>query len=146
VRHFFPRAKLLMIGVAASEIALDIGRRTGELARDAGRNAVFVGSTDLTHYGPNYDFAPAGSGRDAVAWTRDTNDAGFIDAVLADDPARALEHARTHQSACCPGAAIAAIEALRAYQGRVSPALVEHYLSYDIQPSASFVGYAGIAI
>jgi MEMO1 family protein len=144
VAHFFARAELLVLGVPAAEVALAIGQRAGELVRD--RNAVFIGSTDLTHYGPNYAFSPHGSGAAAVGWVRDVNDRGFLDAVLADDPRAALGHARAHHSACCPGAAIAAMEAARAYTGALHPTLVDHYLSSDVRPSSSFVGYAGIVM
>ncbi len=145
-RYFFPKASLVMLGVAASEIAIEIGATVGALARDLDRDAVFVGSTDLTHYGPSYEFAPAGAGPDAVAWVREQNDAGFLDAVLATDSRRALDHATRAQSACCPGAAVAAIEAARAYEGTLRPALVDHYLSYDVRPGPSFVGYAGVVL
>ena len=146
VRHFFPRAELVMLGVAASEDALDIGRRVGELVRAHERDAVFVGSTDLTHYGPRYGFTPHGGGPSAVAWVRDANDAGFVEAVLAADTAEALRHAADHGSACCPGAVAAAIEAARAYGAELAPVLVDHYLSCDVQPSSSFVGYAGVVL
>jgi 3-isopropylmalate dehydratase large subunit len=78
-----------MLGVEASGRALDIGRRTGELT--AARKTVFVGSTDLTHYGPNYELEAAGEGADAIVWTR-ANDAGFLVRVLANDPGGAVEH------------------------------------------------------
>ncbi|MCC6876879.1 MAG: AmmeMemoRadiSam system protein B [Sandaracinaceae bacterium] len=143
VRAFFPRARLIMIGVAASEVALAIGRRVGELVR--GRDTVYVGSTDLTHYGPNYGFAPAGRGARAVQWTRD-NDQGFLQAVLRNDARGALAHASEHQSACCPGAVAATIEAVRADRGTPRPKLIDHYLSYDVRPDDSFVGYAGLVL
>lgn len=146
VRRFFPRARLLMLGVAASERAVEIGRRVGQLAREARRGAVFVGSTDLTHYGPNYGFAPAGEGAAAVRWVREENDAGFLEAVLRGDSRGALAHALERQSACCPGAVAAAMEAARAYQGALAPALVDHYLSCDVRPDSSFVGYAGLTL
>ena len=50
------------------------------------------------------------------------------------------------KSACCPGATAAAIEAVRAYAGVVSPTLVDHYLSYDVRPDDSFVGYASLVV
>jgi hypothetical protein len=146
IAHVFPNAKLLMLGIGANEGALRIGARVGELAREAGEDAVFVGSTDLTHYGPSYGFAPAGLGPAAVEWTRAQNDRAFLDAVLAGDARGALSHARQHQSACCPGAAAAAVEAVRAYEGAIHPTLVEHYLSYDVRPDDSFVGYAGVVL
>ncbi len=146
VRRFFPRARLVMLGVAASDAALAIGRRVGELVRARSSSAVFVGSTDLTHYGPNYGFAPEGDGPSSVRWVREENDAGFLSAVLAGDSRGALAHALEHQSACCPGAVAATLEAVRACRGEPAPVLVDHYLSYDVRPDASFVGYAGLLV
>jgi AmmeMemoRadiSam system protein B len=146
VRRFFPRAELLMLGVAASTGALRIGERVGAMVREAGRDAVVVGSTDLTHYGPSYDFEPRGRGAGAEAWVRDENDRGFLDHVLADRPADAVEHATEHGSACCPGAVAAAMEAVRALEGELRPRLLDHYLSSDVRPSSSFVGYAGLLL
>ena len=146
VRHFFPDAELLMLGVAAADVATTIGAAVGRLVKERGRNAVFVGSTDLTHYGPNYDFAPAGHGAAGVRWVRDENDKGFIDAVLARDPLAVVRHGVDAASACCPGAVAATMSAVRAYGGQAAPRLVDHYLSYDVQPGSSFVGYAAIVL
>ncbi len=146
VRHFFPQAELLMLGVAAGTSALTIGQEVGDAVRRAGINAVFAGSTDLTHYGPNYDFAPAGKGLAAVEWVRNQNDRGVIDATLNRNATQVLAHAEQHQSACCAGAVAATIQALGAYGAQAPATLVEHTLSYDIVPNASFVGYAGIVL
>ena len=146
LKHFFPGAQLLMVGVAASPVAVDIGENVASLAAGAGRKAVFVGSTDLTHYGPNYGFTDHGAGEAAVRWVRDTNDRGFIDRVLAHDAAGLLAHAREHDSACCPGAVAATVAALGAVGHTPAPRLVDHYLSYDVQPHSSFVGYASIVL
>jgi AmmeMemoRadiSam system protein B len=62
--------------------------------------------------------------------------------VLAWDVMGALDHAGREQSACCPGAVAACMSAL----GQGSPKLVDHYLSYDVRPASSFVGYAGILL
>jgi len=146
VRYFFPRAELLMCGVAASDEAIAIGKRVGELVLDAKRRAVFVGSTDLTHYGPNYGFEPAGQGEKAVRWVREKNDRELIDLVLAQDSAAVVRHGTEKQSACCPGAVAASLAAIAAYGGRATPQLIDHTLSYDVRPDASFVGYAGILL
>lgn len=146
IRAFFEGARLLMIGVEASRTALDIGARVGELVRRSGRAAVFVGSTDLSHYGPNYAWSPHGRSPESVRWVREVNDRGFLDALLRDDPGAAVDHAVAEKSACCPGATVAAIEAVRAYAGAVSPTLIDHYLSYDVRPDESFVGYASLVV
>ena len=145
VKHFFPDAELLMMGVEASERALEIGQTVARICQEQGRKAVFVGSTDLTHYGPNYGFSPQGSGQEAVDWVRTVNDGGFIEPLLRDEPHQALEHALAYASACCPGAALAAVASSKEMAARRSePVLVDHYLSADVMPSDSFVGYASI--
>ena len=144
VRYFFPAATCVMLGVAAAQEALEIGRAVGEICRLAGRHALFIGSTDLTHYGSAYGYTPKGSGEDAVRWVREENDMQFLEHLLRQNFAGAITHARISRSACCPGAAVAALEACRAYQGSVEPRLVEHYLSCDVRPASSFVGYAGM--
>lgn len=143
VRHFFPGAQLLMLGVEASPRAIEIGEKVADVVRAAGRTAVYIGSTDLTHYGPNYRFEPHGTGEHAVNWVRGQNDRQFIDHVLAREAELALEHAEANHSACCAGAVAACLAAVG---GQTAPRLVGHYLSCDVRPSSSFVGYAGIVL
>src|SRR5690606_16720779 len=107
------------------------------------RDAVIVGSTDLTHYGPAYGSTPVGSGPDAALRPREENDTGSITAVEARDARGALEHALANQSACCPGAVAATLGAIGE---RAAPLLVEHTLSSDVRPAESFVGYASFVL
>lgn len=146
VAHHFPGTPMIMMGIAMAKVALEIGRHVGGRLREAGEDPVFVGSTDLTHYGPNYAFAPRGRGPDAVEWVRSQNDRGFLDAVLGADAEMALSHGVEHRSACCPGAAVATMEAVRAFEGGLAPVLVDHYLSFDVRPDESFVGYASLVL
>lgn len=145
-RAFFARAELLMVGVAAAPVAIRIGCRVGEIVREAGRRAVVIGSTDLTHYGAGYGFAPKGRGEAAVRWVRETNDRGFLDRVLAGDEEGLLEHAVRERSACCPGAVAATLASLRALGARPRPRLVAHYLSHDVRPAPDFVGYGTVLL
>ena len=162
VKHFFPKAELLMLGVAASDISLSMGEQVAQAIVDANRNAVFVGSTDLTHYGPNYGFSPEGTGEAAAQWVKNVNDRGFIDALLSGNPLESLRHAQSHLSACCPGAALAAWQGAQTLHlnDPNSPAdgcEVVHYLSHykwcwdhrvrdgcEVVPGDSFVGYASL--
>ena len=146
VRYFYPAADVLLAGVAAGPAALRIGAQVGQLCRGQGRDAVFVGSTDLTHYGPAYGLTHQGPAAQAAPWVRDVNDAGFLRLAtsLGVEACEAmLLHARAHHSACCPGAAVAARRAA-AFSPTDAPALLRHALSYDVSPSANFVGYAGV--
>ncbi|MBI5511783.1 MAG: AmmeMemoRadiSam system protein B [Deltaproteobacteria bacterium] len=146
VRYFFPKAELLMLGVGAAKEALAIGAAVAKRVQETKRRAVFIGSTDLTHYGPNYDFEPQGRGDQAVRWVREQNDRGFIDAILAKEPETVVLHGTEEHSACCPGAVAAAMSAVQAASGALHPKVVSHYLSYDVQPNDSFVGYAGVLL
>ena len=144
MRHLWPHAELLMLGIPAAPRALTMGSEVADACRRAGRQPVFVGSTDLTHYGPRYDFLPHGNAAAAVQWVRDVNDVGFIDAIQRGDPLGALQHGCVERSACCPGAAAAALSAAQRFGsiGRVHQ--VEHTLSYDVAPDENYVGYAGL--
>jgi AmmeMemoRadiSam system protein B len=146
VRYFFPRAELLMAGVEASPRAIALGEGIGKLVLETADNPVFIGSTDLTHYGSSYGFSPVGHGQTAVDWVRDENDEGFLDAVKARALERVVSHGNANHSACCPGAVAATQAAVAAWGGTEAPRLVDHYLSYDVQPGSSFVGYAGIVL
>jgi AmmeMemoRadiSam system protein B len=143
VRYFFGEIPILPIGVPPSQTAVDIGRAVVEGARALGLTVKIIGSTDLTHYGPNYGFTSHGRGTAAVNWVREENDRRFIEAALALNPTEVIAEALRHQNACCAGAAAAAIQAgldLGISQG----VLMVHTTSYDKNPDDSLVGYAGL--
>ena len=146
VRYFFPEAQIVMVGVAARVEAEELGKKVGSICQQAGHDAVFVGSTDLTHYGPDYGFVPQGTGPEAVAWVRDQNDAAYLQQVLGGDISGSVQHALDHQSACCPGAVAACMAAARNYAHQGTPELIAHTLSYDLRPAASYVGYGGLVL
>ena len=143
VKYFFPEAKLLAIRAPMSLQAERLGKEVAEMVQKEGIQIIAVGSTDLTHYGPNYGFLTKGIGPSSVEWVKKENDKGWVDRALKMDVEGLLEHARKNDSACSAGAATSAIatcKALGAQQGM----LLEYYTSYDILPDKSFVGYAGI--
>ena len=143
IKNSFPDSRLVALRAPHSQAAVGLGRVLVELARDQGKTLKVFGSTDLTHYGPNYGFSPQGHGPQALEWMKTVNDKGFIDLALAMDTSGLLQHAARNHSACSAGAVAAAItacQALGSKQGR----LVDYYTSHDLMPNDSFVGYAGI--
>jgi AmmeMemoRadiSam system protein B len=143
VKYFFPRAQLLAVRSPHSRKAIELGEKVAEVAKENGISIVAVGSTDLTHYGPNYGFVSKGTGPSAVEWVKKENDYGFVAEALKMNAEGLLDHAAKHDSACSAGAAAAALttcKVLGAHEGT----LLHYYTSYDIMPDASFVGYAGI--
>ena len=60
VKYFFPKAKLVAIRMPHSLKAKMLGEAVAEISRAEGISIVAIGSTDLTHYGPNYGFLKKG--------------------------------------------------------------------------------------
>ena len=143
IKYFFRQIKIVPIGLPPNKRSLLIAKRAAEITKELGRNAIVLGSTDLTHYGYNYGFLPKGTGEDAVEWVKQENDRRAIDLMLQMDGAKLIDEALKSQNACCPGAAASAIEASKVL-GAKGAAEVGYYTSYDVRPDSSFVGYVGI--
>jgi AmmeMemoRadiSam system protein B len=120
-----------------------LGAALARAANTLGKRIAVAGSTDLTHYGTSYGFAPAGSGEPAQKWVREVNDRRFIDSLLALDFDAALERALRERSACSAGGALAALSFARE-NGVSRGELVRYMTSLDVRPADSFVGYAGV--
>lgn len=143
IKYFFNSSRLIPIGVPPAGKALEIARHLAKTAQQSDVSIKVIGSTDLTHYGPNYGYAPVGLDKKAVDWVRDHNDRKAIDRMLAMDPERLIAEGIASQNACCSGAAaatIAAADVLGAKKGQ----LVGYSSSYEKHPGDSFVGYTGI--
>ena len=145
VKYFFPQAKVLALRSPHSATAIELGQAVAAVAKELKVSILVFGSTDLTHYGPNYGFAPKGYGPEAVKWVKEVNDKKFIDQALKLDGPGMLKTAQQDQSACSAGGAVAAVAAAKA-EGAHKAALIDYYTSYDVMPSDSFVGYAGIVL
>jgi AmmeMemoRadiSam system protein B len=149
VQHLLPDAKILPILVPPTDQAPEVGRVVAETVRDEGVDAAFVGSTDLTHYGPRYDYCPVGSDEKALAWAKDVNDRRFIDLMLSLDAESVVAEAQAHHNACGSGAVAATLSACREL-GAAKGVLLEHTTSNEVMrkegmgPSADAVGYAGV--
>src|SRR6056297_2559601 len=143
IKYFFPDAKLLPVGPPAEPSAMKMGEKTAELAKKTGKRVKIVGSTDLTHYGPNFGFTSAGKGRQAYEWVKNQNDKQVIDAMLAMNPEQVINQALNHHNACCPGAAAAAIAAVKGL-GAKDARFVGYSSSFEHHPGDTFVGYGGV--
>jgi AmmeMemoRadiSam system protein B len=143
VRAVLPGVKVLAVRASPSRDAEKLGRTLAETSRAIGRRIAVVGSTDLTHYGTNYGFEPAGSGERALKWVRDINDRRLIESLLAMDVDAAIERSLRERSACSVGGAVAAMSFARE-MGCAEGKLVKYMTSHEVHPSESFVGYAAI--
>jgi len=149
IQHLFPDARILPVIVPPHPAAAAFGERAADLLAAQRTSVVYIGSTDLTHYGPRYAFTPAGPGAEGVRWAHEVNDAEFIDAALHLEPERLLTGALNKQNACGPGAAAAAIAAARK-RGATAGVLLAQTNSNQVMRdtmgtiSRDSVGYAAI--
>jgi MEMO1 family protein len=145
IKHFFASSKIVPIGIPPAKNAIQIGTAAVEIAKKLGLRVKFIGSTDLTHYGHNYGFAPKGEGPDAVDWVRNENDRRVIDLMLGLNPEGVIAEALSSRNACCAGAAATAIAGAKAL-GTDHAELLAYATSYDKSPGNNLVGYVGILL
>jgi hypothetical protein len=143
IRFLFPAAMALGLRASPDGGAVLLGEALAEASTRLGRAIGVLGSTDLTHYGPNYRFSPQGGGAKAVDWVREVNDRRLIEALLDLDLEEALGRGQRERSACSAGGAVAAAAFARR-MGAPRGRLLRYRTSSEVFPSDSFVGYAGI--
>lgn len=143
IRYFFPKARLVTAAVPPSDLAERAGEAVVDAARLLGREIRIIGSTDMTHYGPNFGFSPAGRGEAAVDWVAAENDGPAMDRLAAMDPAGIVREGVSRHSMCCSGAAAAAAAACKK-KGAAKGICLDYATSFEISRSDSFVGYCGM--
>lgn len=143
IRYFFKDVGVVAMGVPPAQETLALAESVVEISRNLDLRIAVIGSTDLTHYGPNYGFTSKGYGAEALDWVRNENDRTVIETMLRMDARSVLEEGQKKSNACCCGAAAAAITAGKALGAEKAEELI-YATSYDKSPGDSFVGYVGI--
>jgi AmmeMemoRadiSam system protein B len=150
IQAAWPSAALLPVEVPLIDDAGAIGRETAQRILSSGRSAVFLASSDLTHYGPAYRFMPAGVGIHALQWAKE-NDRRLLRLVtdLAID--EIVMEVRTHHNACGGGAIAAMLSAVRE-AGASRATVLRHANSYETlaglvrDDPTNAVGYAAVVV
>lgn len=143
IKYFYPEAKIVVCGVAPSFFASIIGSMAVEEAKKLSKNIKIIGSTDLSHYGPDFGFTPAGTGKKAVEWVKNENDRNAIQAMLEMDESKIIAQGLENKNMCCGGAAAATAAACKKL-GAAKAVELDYATSFKKSASTSFVGYAGI--
>ena len=139
-----PKADFLPIACPPIPDAPGFGERLGKILND--RSVAVVASTDLTHYGADYRFAPAEASVGGVLNYVRENDQRIIDLAARLDGSAIVPEALSNANACGSGALAAAVAAA-ASRGAQEGILVEYSTSADAYPTPSpdrVVGYAGM--
>ncbi len=146
IGQLWPEAKILPIGVAPTARAVSVGAAAALAASQRGLRVVFLASSDLTHYGPNYAMTSAGVGARGLAWAKE-NDRELLRRMEKMDAAAALAHTRSDHSACGGGAIAALIGAARS-RGATRGEILAHTNSFETLAGRgsdeNAVGYAAM--
>jgi AmmeMemoRadiSam system protein B len=150
IQQVWPKAQVLPIEVPLIDDAIEIGVRTARQIAAANFKPVFLASSDLTHYGPNYGFAPAGVGIGGIQWAME-NDRRVLDLVSAYQAERIVDEVRNRLNACGGGAIAAMMAASREFgasEGRVIWQTNSYQTLADVapQPPTNAVGYAAVVV
>jgi len=141
IKYFFELANITAIYLPPN---ISIVPMIEDLVKNFGNDSIFIGSSDLTHYGPRYNFTSNNlSIPDSVKWVKNSNDKGYIDLILDMKEEESLEYADKNMSACSSGAVLGAIVAAKT-KGIKKGELLGYYTSYDIRQDENFVGYCGV--
>lgn len=143
IKYFYPDAKIVVCGVAPSFFASIIGTMVVAESQSLLKNIKVIGSTDMTHYGPDFGFTSKGTGESAVEWVKNKNDRTAIAAMMEMDESNIITQGLENKNMCCPGAAAATAAACKKL-GAVKALELDYATSFDKSASNSFVGYSGI--
>jgi AmmeMemoRadiSam system protein B len=150
VQLAWPNAKVLPIEIPPLAEAAEIGRIAARAAMSHGSRPVYLASSDLTHYGPNYQFAPAGVGEVGLRWAME-NDRRLLELITAGAIDRIVPEVMARRNACGAGAIAAMMAACREH-GVTRATVLRHANSFQTlaavapQTPDNAVGYASVVL
>ncbi len=145
IKYMFPDTMIVPLAVIPSVSSKEVGRKIAGIITASGYSTFIVGTTDLTHYGSNYGFTPAGKGDDALNWMH-RNDRSIIDLALNMNTDRIIDEAKEMRNACGSGALTATVSYAKE-MGVEKGILLDYTTSHEVHPEGDFkmgVGYAGM--
>jgi AmmeMemoRadiSam system protein B len=146
----WPGITILPVEVPLVDEAVPIGIDTARKVNASGLSAVYLASSDLTHYGPAYHFVPAGAGVRGLAWAKD-NDRRLLERVERFAIDQIVPSVRDEYNAC-GGGAIAAMLAASRESGATHARVLRHTNSFEVLSELSdrddqnAVGYAAVVV
>lgn len=138
----FPEIQWAAWRAPSDERSLLLGSVLAEAVKKTDKRVAVIGSTDLTHYGPNYGFMPMESRNNPHDWVK-KRDYKLLRLLANCDGIGALEAANKQMSACSAGGAVGAMEYARVL-GSKTGTILDYSTSSDFYPSSSFVAYGSI--
>lgn len=149
IQELFGQARIVPIMVPPDQNAAQVGNLVARTIQTYRAQAICIGTTDLTHYGPGYGFVPKGQGEPGIRWAKEQNDQRLLNLIVDFDAEAVVARAQADQSACGAGAIAATLAAARQL-GCTEAVIMEHTTSHEVlgdrygDGAGDSVGYAGI--
>jgi len=138
----------ISVGYSDYEMCKDVGKALSKAIFETKRDVVIIGSTDLTHYGVNYGYAPVGMRplEKAVKWVYKV-DCSLIEIILSLDAERLVKTVTKQGYTMCGSLPVTTMMVAVKNLGAKGGKLLKYATSYDTQGSKDvIVGYGSIII
>ncbi len=138
----------IVMGLHAYEVCEKIGTAIAEAAKTLERDIIVIGSTDFTHYGAVYGYAPVGAQpiEKVVKWVYET-DRKLIDHILSLEPKKLVETVEDEGFTMCGYGPIATMIIGSKKLGAKTGTLLKYATSYDVQGNSdAIVGYGALIL
>lgn len=142
--------RLQIVPIATSrgdpETCAEIGKAIVKTMAEIRRDTVIIASTDMTHYGIHYGYAPVGMSpiEKILEWVKDI-DAKAIETIKMLDEIKFLRLVSEKQMTMCGYAPVAVAMVAAKESGASKAELVKYATSYDTQGSKdAIVGYCSM--
>ncbi len=146
IKYLFPDAKILPIAVPPINTSIALGEKIAGVLSEYSNDVSVVASTDLTHYGSNYGFEPAGSGDAGLDWMH-KNDERIVNLAVNLESDKIIDEVSSNRNACGPGALSAAVSYAKkrgCKEGQLLEYITSHEVAGEDKHFTLGVGYAGI--
>lgn len=115
-----------------------------ELVKDMTEDCFYIASSDFIHFGPAYDYMPvSGTAASQLEWTRKI-DHELIKKICNLDADGFYNSVAENGYTVCGYVPITILLLIMKKAGAKRGILIKYKSSFDVQPSDSFVNYAGI--
>jgi AmmeMemoRadiSam system protein B len=138
----------ITVGYSDYDMCEDVGNAIAKAIKEEKKDAVVIGSTDFTHYGANYGYAPVGTKpvEKVLKWVRGV-DNSLSDIILSLDARRLVKEVNEKGYTMCGSLPVATMIIAAKGLGARGGKLLKYATSYDTQGSTdAIVGYGSIII
>ena len=148
ITHLFSHAKIIPIACPPIKSSYEFGVELGKALKNLNKKFFILASSDMTHYGYNYNFLPYGDIEDAEQKVKAENDMPFIEKLKTMDYNDLLYIAEKTRCACGAGAISATVGACKSL-GAEKGVLIDYTTSNAVRDifetrHSSFVTYSSV--